>query len=114
MSEIRDDRTPQTEDVLRKSLVAQKYPLWVRTWRSVHLGWLVAIGVLSAVLAATIVTSGLLRTIDADTLLFMSWLTLLMLLPLTLAVLLSGIGSARNPTVSAAASMPPWAAVSAA
>lgn len=95
MSEYRDGRTPQRKDVLINSVVGQKYPLWVRTWRSVHLGWLVALGVLSAVLAATIVTSGLLRTIDADTLLFMSWLTLLMLLPLSLAVLLSGIGSAR-------------------
>ncbi|OZD02457.1 hypothetical protein CH275_17715 [Rhodococcus sp. 06-235-1A] len=95
MSEHRDNRTPHREDVLSKSAVGQKYPLWVRTWRSVHLGWLIALGVLSAVLAATIVTVGLQRTIDADTLLSMSWLTLVSSLPLTLAVLLSGIGSAR-------------------
>lgn len=73
MSEIRDDRTPQTEDVLRKSLVAQKYPLWVRTWRSVHLGWLVALGVSSAVLAATIVAPVLLfGTLSGETALLVS------------------------------------------
>ena len=80
---------------LRKSVVGQTKPLWVRTWRSVHLGWLVTLGVSSVVLAATIVTVGLLETTNADTILSLLWLTSLMFLPHTLALMLSGVGSAR-------------------
>ncbi|MDV8023920.1 hypothetical protein [Rhodococcus sp. IEGM 1330] len=73
-----------------------KRPEWVRTWRSVHLGWLVVFVALTAALAATIVTPVLLfGTRTAETFLFMSWLVLVVLIPLTAAVVLSGIGSAR-------------------
>jgi hypothetical protein len=96
MSESREDRTPQREDVLPRSLVAQKYPQWVRTWRSVHLGWLVTLGVSSAALTATIVAPVLLfGTLSGETVLLVSPLVLAVLIPLTAAVVLSGIGSAR-------------------
>ena len=57
MSRDEDDGAISKQAVcsLHKSLAGQQKPLWVRTWRSVHLGWLVTLGVSSVVLAATIV-----------------------------------------------------------
>lgn len=81
---------------LRKCVPGQTKPLWVRTWRSVHLGWLSAFVALSTALAATIVTPVLLfGTLHSDTFLLMSWLAFVVFIPLTVAVLLSGIGCAR-------------------
>ncbi|CCQ15535.1 UDP-2,3-diacylglucosamine hydrolase [Rhodococcus sp. AW25M09] len=81
---------------LRKSVVGQKKPVWVRAWRSVHLGWSSVFVVLFAVLAATIATVVLLfGTLDSDILLSMAWLAFVVLVPLALAVVLSGIGGAR-------------------
>ncbi|MGV8872605.1 MAG: hypothetical protein ACOH2Q_08770 [Rhodococcus sp. (in: high G+C Gram-positive bacteria)] len=86
----------RTSDHNSGAAVQPKRPEWVRTWCSVHLGWLMAFVVLFAVLTATIATFVLLfETLDSDVLLSMVWLAFVLLMPLALAVSISGLGSAR-------------------
>ncbi|QII05488.1 hypothetical protein BH93_08950 [Rhodococcoides fascians A25f] len=96
MSEYRDSRTPQREDVLSKSVVGQKYPLWVRTWRSVHIGWLVAFAGLAGASVAILVTVVVLfEHLHPDVLMGLSWLAFFVIVALGQSVMLSGVGSAR-------------------
>lgn len=109
MSGNRDDSPPQWADSLRKSVAGPSYPLWVHTWRSVHLGWLAAfvglVGASVAILAAVVVPFG---DSPPDVLLGLAWLAFVVLMALGQSVVLSGIGSARlsrfvRPTEVAAA-----------
>nr|WP_314145250.1 hypothetical protein [uncultured Rhodococcus sp.] len=81
---------------VRKSVVGQKKPLWVRTWRSVHVGWLTAFVGLAGTSVAILVTVALLfEHLHPDVLMGLSWLAFLVIVALGQSVVLSGVGSAR-------------------
>ncbi|OZC65161.1 hypothetical protein CH251_25235 [Rhodococcus sp. 06-462-5] len=71
-------------------------PVWVRRWRSVHLGWLaVVFGSCTVVVGLLVVAVPVIARTGAEGLLTLSWLAFFVLLPLGMAVPMSGIGAAR-------------------
>lgn len=81
---------------VRKSVAGQGKPLWVRAWRSVHIGWLTAfVGLAGASVAIVLTVVFLFEQLHPDVLLGLSWLAFLVIVALGQSVVLSGIGSAR-------------------
>lgn len=71
-------------------------PVWVRRWRSVHLGWLAAVfGICTAVVGLLVAAVPVVARTGVGGLLALLWLAFFVLLPLGMAVPMSGIGAAR-------------------
>lgn len=98
MSRDEDDHaiSNQAACSLRKSVVGQQKPLWVRTWRSVHVGWLIAFVGLAGASVAILVTLVLLfEPLPPDVLMGVLWLAFLVIVALGQSVVMSGVGAAR-------------------
>ena len=73
-----------------------KRPEWVRIWRTVHIGWLVAFSVLTAgFVALAVLTIRRSDSMPSGTLIGVAWLAFVVFGTMALAVVLSGLGSAR-------------------
>jgi len=71
-------------------------PVWVRRWRSVHLGWLAAVfGLCTVALGLLVVAVPVIARTGAGGLVALLWLAVFVLLPLGMAVPMSGIGAAQ-------------------
>ncbi|OZC45703.1 hypothetical protein CH286_16865 [Rhodococcus sp. WWJCD1] len=101
MTDRRDDRAvPRQEGPpaysVRKSVVGPPKPLWVRTWRSVHVGWLIAFVGLAGASVAILVTLVLLfEPLPPDVLMGLLWPAFLVIVALGQSVVMSGVGSVR-------------------
>lgn len=80
----------------RECVVRQEKPVWVRTWRTIHLGWLTAFLGLAVAFVVILVTVVLrFEHLHPDVLMGLSWLAFLVVVPLGQAVVLSGVGFVR-------------------